>query len=76
MERYHRGERLQQVKRLKVKRKNYWGKIKTPRGSGMVSQTPAICSCWMCGNYRKYYGNGSNGLTIKELSDREFNKLF
>lgn len=76
MERYHRGERLQQVMRLKVKRKNYWGTVKSPGRSGMVSQYPAICSCWMCGNSRKYYGNGSGGLTVKELSDREFIKLF
>lgn len=75
MERYHRGERLYQVKRLKVKRKNYWGMLKNPKNAGRVSQYPAICSCHMCGNSRKYYGNGKQGLSVKELSDQELLKL-
>lgn len=29
--------------------------------------TPTICSCWMCGNVRKYYGNSKQGKTIQEL---------
>ena len=74
MERYHRGERLYQVKRLKVKRKNSWGKVTTPKAAGAVTQHPAICSCWMCGNSRKYYGNGGQGLTKQEISDREYMK--
>lgn len=28
--------------------------------------TPALCSCWMCGNPRKFYGNGKASLTLKE----------
>ena len=28
--------------------------------------TPAKCSCWMCGNPRKYYGNSEEVKTIQE----------
>lgn len=32
---------------------------------GRFGQTPCPCSCWMCGNQRKY-GKGKNRLTLKE----------
>ncbi|MBH5329844.1 hypothetical protein H9Q10_09205 [Eikenella sp. S3360] len=28
--------------------------------------TPKPCSCWMCGNPRKFYGNGQDGKTVQE----------
>lgn len=76
MERYHRGERLEQSKRLKQKRKSYWGMTNpNQKQLGRVSQYPAICSCPACGNSRKYYGNGNQGISYKEYSDREFLKV-
>lgn len=36
--------------RIAAKRKNY-------RGRGhVVRDTPAVCSCWMCGNPRRHFG--------------------
>lgn len=37
--------------------------------------TPKLCSCWLCGNPRKFYGNGKNSKTIQELkavNDEQF----
>ena len=28
--------------------------------------TPKPCSCWMCGNPRRYHGNGKDGKTVQE----------
>ncbi len=27
-----------------------------PRRVGLYAETPAVCSCWMCGNPRKVFG--------------------
>ena len=27
-----------------------------PRRVGMYAETPKVCSCWMCGNPRRYHG--------------------
>lgn len=53
-------------KRLKNKRKR---DIFYTKGSSMNKHviTPTICSCWMCGNVRKFYGNSKQGKTIQEL---------
>jgi hypothetical protein len=32
-----------------------WG-LQTPHWIGIHAHTPALCSCWMCGNPRKYSG--------------------
>ena len=29
--------------------------------------TPKLCSCIMCGNLRKFFGNGKEAKTIQEL---------
>lgn len=83
-----RGERLAHVKRLKEKRKGYWGYFRNPRGTetkeqscmsakqlGRVSQYPSACSCTMCGNPRNWWGNSNRALTVHEISDREFFEL-
>ncbi len=41
------------------------------RGEGMLADTPTPCSCWMCANPRKLYGNGHEGKTLRELSADE-----
>ena len=28
----------------------------TPRNIGLLGTTPRPCSCWMCGNPRRYFG--------------------
>ncbi len=45
-------------RRLRKKRSLYWGAktVGNPRLIGQCIKTPCICSCWMCGNQRKYHG--------------------
>lgn len=48
--------------------------IKT-KGFKMRVTTPTLCSCWLCGNPRKFYGNGKNSKTLQELkavNDEQF----
>lgn len=33
---------------------------------GKMRKTKVPCSCWMCGNPRRIYGNGHNGKPFKE----------
>jgi hypothetical protein len=59
-----RGNRLTKLQVLKKKRIAYWADLgKDPRRAGILAHTPALCSCWMCGNPRKFNGR----LTIQEL---------
>jgi len=46
--------------RLKKKRRAWWrGVDKTAVQLGRLVDTPTPCSCWMCGNPRKYFGHRS-----------------
>lgn len=57
LRRFHR-------KRLFKKRKNYWGYYWNNYEIGkIVINTPTPCSCFMCGNVRKYYDKK----TVKEI---------
>ena len=42
----------------------------TARNVGMLGTTPALCSCSMCGNPRKY-AKGDERLTMQERRDRD-----
>jgi hypothetical protein len=46
--------------RAKLKRKRsywHWGRRLTDAAEqGKVIDTPTPCSCWMCGNPRRYFG--------------------
>lgn len=33
--------------------------------------TPKLCSCIMCGNMRKFFGNSKHGKTVQELRQEE-----
>ncbi len=88
MERFNRAVRRHHVQRLKLKRKNYWGygpnghrqghPVMPPNRLGQVVKHPAVCSCWMCGNDRKYFGHVSVGerrsidVLAEELKDLKF----
>ena len=58
-----RALRRHHVARLKRKRIGYWGRGKflewDEKGLGAVVQHPCVCSCWMCGNPRKWLGEQS-----------------
>lgn len=53
-----RREQTALKKREAVKRlKNIYLADVTPRSVGMAACTPKACSCFLCGNPRKYYGD-------------------
>ena len=37
------------------------------RNVGLRAHTACLCSCWMCGNPRRRYGNARASLTMQEL---------
>tara|TARA_B100001013_G_C24610413_1_gene442913 strand:+ start:1335 stop:1544 length:210 start_codon:yes stop_codon:yes gene_type:complete len=43
----------------------WWRGDRSPRIIGIRSHTPTLCSCWMCGNPRKYF----NAKTIQEMKN-------
>lgn len=51
-----RAIRRHHYSRLKKKRKNYWGWAESDRKTGILANTPATCSCFMCGNPRRQIG--------------------
>jgi hypothetical protein len=58
-----RSLRRHHMERLKANRKRYWGRggqgapdSMSEKDLGMVVHTAALCSCFMCGNARKYFG--------------------
>lgn len=61
--------------RLKERRKKYIN-VTTSKNIdvavGVISNTPAICSCWMCGNPRKFFSE----LTIQEKKFKDIEKEF
>lgn len=69
---FSRAIRRHHVERIKKKRNKYWSwDDKDPRRLGMLVHTPAMCSCWMCGNERKYFKNR----TVDEISFDEVNSI-
>lgn len=66
-----REYRIRQVQRKKREaakhfKDNEW-KV-SEKAIGIHANTPARCSCEMCGNPRKYLGNSKHGKTISERS--------
>lgn len=59
-----RSIRRHHQERLRKKRQVYYdGYAKDDkRELGILVDTPTVCSCWMCGNPRRYFGE----LTIQE----------
>lgn len=37
----------------------------------MFADTPRRCSCWLCGNLRRVYGNRRGALSVQELKALE-----
>jgi len=51
LRRHHRA-------RLKANRRFHWGRDlrQEPKALGQSIDAPCSCSCWMCGNPRRYFG--------------------
>lgn len=64
-------ERLHQKQRIRNRRKKdivyTMAKDSSCERLGKHVKTPTMCSCFMCGNPRKYYGNSKAALTVQEL---------
>jgi len=74
-----RALRRHHVQRLKRARAGYWGRDRTlsPRQLGIAVGTSTPCSCWMCGNPRRFLtGDLPNGLTVQEVKQRLFAQSF
>ncbi len=83
MNKFSRAQRRADYRRLKNKRKNHWGygtngwrgywehglEVMSKRQAGMVVNTPAPCSCWMCCNPRHSYMEKT--LTRQELKAKD-----
>lgn len=76
----NRAERRHQEERIKEKRKSKIEQYKeptdvvrepTPKQIGRSAHTATNCSCWMCGNPRKYFGE----LSLQEKSFMELENL-
>lgn len=69
MKNFKRSIRRHHIKRLKNKRKKYHGgwASESSRAKGMVLHSPCLCSCYMCGNPRKFQRERS----LKEISHIE-----
>lgn len=53
---------------LKKKRAKYWSNwANSEKGVGKLVHTATNCSCWMCGNPRKFFGE----LTMQERKHLE-----
>ena len=59
-------------KRLKNKRKRDNHAKGQPLNKHVI--TPKLCSCWMCGNARKFFGNSKHGKTVQELRQEDKQK--
>ncbi len=65
---------LRRHHRVKNNRKKYWTVFpheESPKRLGIITTTPCICSCWMCGNPRKYYKNSKAGMKTSEIRKME-----
>ena len=53
-----RALRRHHYQRLKRKRRDHYGSYGRHRDDvqGQLANTAMLCSCWMCGNPRKYFG--------------------
>ena len=51
-----KAQRRHDAERLRAKRAKTLSFTPTPRQLGRHAQTPKACSCWMCGNPRKFLG--------------------
>lgn len=56
-----RGLRRHHLERLRKSRQHHWGRNLSGRELGKAIHTPCLCSCFLCGNTRRW-----NGKTIQE----------
>jgi len=70
---YSRRQRRANREKIKALRANYWGHSGplSPRLLGIVAGTPKPCSCWLCGNPRRYANEATRQEQVAELRMRD-----
>lgn len=68
-----RALRRHHYQRLKRKRRAYYGGYGRHReeAQGKLAATATVCSCWMCGNPRTYFGELTRQETLAALNFTE-----
>jgi hypothetical protein len=67
-----RAIRRHHRERLKRNRKSIWGyEDKTPLQLGVAVDTPKRCSCFMCGNERKYFNRKTRKECMNDITFME-----
>ncbi len=66
----HRALRRHHYRRLKRKRRDYYDSYGRHRDDiqGMLANTASLCSCWMCGNPRKHFGEKTRQEALATLN--------
>jgi len=67
---WRRKQEVRKKKKVIRKYNNWWGDW-DPKSVGRKSHTPCGCSCWMCGNPRKYF----NDDTMQEKKNERMHEL-
>ena len=71
--RHQESKRKAWVKRTM---KHNWSNGLTPARVGILAHSPALCSCYACGNPRKYFGESKiNELRVIEAMKSEIDNL-
>ncbi len=52
---YRRHQEEKKKRKVVKDYDKWWWEDVSPRMVGIKAHTPALCSCWMCGNPRKYW---------------------
>ena len=71
----NRAFRFHEVKKSKTKARKIvcesWGQTPTDRKIGLVAQTPHPCSCYSCGNPRKWFKEKTMQEKKLDIYDKE-----
>lgn len=72
-----RALRRHHVARIKRARRFHWGRdlAQEPKPLAKAIDTPCPCSCWMCGNPRRYFGELTRQEKQELLDFREWQRL-
>jgi len=85
IKKYSRAQRRHDRERLKKKRSTYWDYTWYLENNslGIMLNTPARCSCYMCGNPRRYFGEVTmqekkykEGATIDQIIEKGWSRGF
>ena len=63
---FRRFQEAKKKKWAKYAGKEWYDKDPSPRQIGLLAHTPKACSCWMCGNQRKSFGETFQEIKFKK----------